>query len=91
MNEKTLAMKIKNNKEFLDDEGKFSRTKYEKFLISRNFSAVGFESVIKKHELKKQLFSYVNGGVKSPFFLTNNLFNVMNSKLVIDYTNLENN
>ncbi len=91
MNEKTLAMKIKNNKEFLDDEGKFSRTKYEKFLISRNFSAVDFESVIKKHELKKQLFSYVNGGVKSPFFLTNNLFNVMNSKLVIDYTNLENN
>jgi len=90
IDEKALAQKIKDNKNFLDDNGKFSRTKYEKFLISKNLNAVDFESSMKDNELKKQLFSYVSGGIKSPFFLTNNLYKFMNGKLEIDYINLEN-
>ena len=33
INEKTLLKKIRNNKNFFDDTGKFKRIKYEKFLL----------------------------------------------------------
>ena len=48
-----LIKKIKNNKPFLDDQNKFSRTKYEKFLLLNNLTAPGFESRLKKSELQK--------------------------------------
>ena len=37
--DKTLKDKIINNKNFLDNENNFSRTKYEKFLLENNISA----------------------------------------------------
>jgi len=90
MDEKSLAKKIKDNKNFMDDNGKFSRTKYEKFLISQNFNAADFEAKFKDSELKKQLFNYVSGGIKSPFFLTNSIYKKLNGKLEVDFINLEN-
>ena len=39
--------KIKTNVNFLDDNQKFSRTKYEKFLISNNLNANEFEKNFK--------------------------------------------
>ena len=85
-----LIKKIKNNKPFLDDQNKFSRTKYEKFLLLNNLTAPGFESRLKKSELQKNLFTYISGGIKLPFFMTNNMFKEQTKKLDIKFFNLNN-
>ena len=86
-----LAKKIKNNKNFFDEKNNFSRIKYEKFLISNNISAPEFEQRFKKSELQKQLFAYVSGGLKPPYFLINNTFKEQTKLLDIEYINLEEN
>ena len=86
----TLIKKIKSNENFHDDSKKFSRFKYEKFLLSQNLTAANFEKQLKDNELKKKLFSYVGGGIKSPFFFANNSYKEETSKLEIEFINLEN-
>ena len=90
ISEKILIEKIKKNKVFLDNQNKFSRTKYEKFLLSNNMTAPDFEIRLKKNELQKNLFSYISGGIKSPFFITNNTFREQTKKLDIKFINLIN-
>ena len=90
VSEKTLVEKIKKNKNFLDDKNKFSRLKYEKFLLLNNTIATNYEKKIKDEELINKLFLYINGGVKSPFFMTNNIFKEQTKKIDIKYINLEN-
>ena len=43
VSEESLVRMIKNNKEFLDEKGLFSRTEYEKFLLLQNLTATQFE------------------------------------------------
>ena len=57
VSESSLAKNIKKNPAF-SDNNKFSRIKYEKFLLSNNMSAAQFEMRLKKDELKKKLFYY---------------------------------
>ena len=90
ISEKILIEKIKKNKAFLDNQNKFSRTKYEKFLLLNNMTAPDFEIKLKKNELQKNLFSYISGGIKSPFFITNNTFKEQTKKLDIKFINLIN-
>ena len=90
VSEKTLVEKIKKNKNFMDDQNKFSRLKYEKFLLLNNMIATNYEKKIKDEELINKLFLYINGGVKSPFFMTNNIFKEQTKKIDIKYINLEN-
>jgi len=90
ISDKILKKRIKENENFLDEKKKFSRTKYEKFLLSSNITSVDFETKLRNSELKKNLFSYVVGGIKSPTFLSNNTFKEQNKKINLDYINLEN-
>tara|TARA_Y100000590_G_scaffold431714_1_gene546767 strand:+ start:69 stop:1499 length:1431 start_codon:yes stop_codon:yes gene_type:complete len=90
ISEKILIQKIKKNKVFLDSQNKFSRTNYEKFLLSNNISAPDFENKLKNDELKKNLFSYISGGITSPFFIINNTFKEQTKKLDIKFINLNN-
>jgi len=90
ISDKTLANKIRSNEVFLDDKNKFSRIKYEKFLLENNLTAPGFEIRFKNEELKKNLFSYVGGGIKSPYFLNNKIYINKTKKVEIDYFNLDN-
>jgi peptidyl-prolyl cis-trans isomerase D len=90
ISDKILKKRIKENENFLDENKKFSRTKYEKFLLSSNITAVDFETKLRNSELKKNLFSYIVGGIKSPTFLSNNTFKEQNKKLSLEYINLEN-
>jgi len=87
--DKSLAGKIKNNEVFLDDKKNFSRIKYEKFLLENNLTAPDFEIRFKKEELKKKLFYYVGGGIKSPYFLNNKIYVNQKKKVNIDYINLD--
>jgi len=91
VSEKSLVLQIKNNKNFFDKNNKFSRIKYEKFLLTQNMSAPEFERNLKENELRKKLFSYVSGGIKSPLFMINNLHQKLNSQLEIDFINIDHN
>ena len=86
--EDVLIRKIKNNKNFQDENGLFQRTLYEKFLLTNNSSAPMFEIRLKNNELQKQLFTYISGGTKTPEFLINKFYKENNKKLDIEYINL---
>ena len=89
ISDKTLANIIKNNEVFFDDKKAFSRIKYEKFLLENNLAATEFEIRFKNEALKKKLFAYVGGGIKSPYFLNNKLYVNKNKEVEIDYLNLD--
>ena len=90
ISDKTLVEKIKKNKNFLDENNIFSRTKYEKFLLSNNYTAPSFEKELKINELQKNLFEYISGGIKTPFFINNKTYKNETKKIKIKYINLEN-
>jgi len=90
ISENTLLKKIKENKNFLDENGVFQRIKYEKFLLENNQSAPAFELRLKGRELQKNLFDYIGAGTVSPKFLINKLYEEENKKLEIDFINLKN-
>ncbi len=83
--EKTILKNIKGNKNFHDENGKFQRTKYEKFLLSNNMSAPMFELKLKNRELQKQLFDYIGAGTITPEFLIDEKFKQNNKSLNIEY------
>ena len=89
ISDKALAEKIKNNEVFLDNKKNFSRIKYEKFLLENNLTAPVFEIRFKNEELKKNLFTYVGGGIKSPYFLNNKIYISKTKEVEIDYFNLD--
>ncbi len=89
MSEKELANKIRSNSILLDDNKKFSRVKYEKFLLENNLSASTFENSLKKQELKENLFNYISGGIKSPYFLKNKIYINENKKIEIEFLDLD--
>ena len=88
ISDQILAKKIKNEKIFQDENKNFSRTKYEKFLLESNTSSVQFEQGIKDNELKKKLFNYISGGIKSPFFLINKTYKEQSKSIEVDYLDL---
>ena len=90
ISDSTLNKRIKGSENFLDENNKFSRIKYEKFLLSNNISAPAFEFKLRQDELRKNLFNYISGGINSPLFLTNNSFNDQRKKLTLNYLNLSN-
>ena len=55
ISDKGLNKIIKTNRNFVDENNKFSRVKYEKFLLSANMTAPSFESRLKQEELKRAL------------------------------------
>ena len=89
ISDKILAEKIKTNVNFIDDNKEFSRTKYEKFLISNNFTASEFEKNLKESEFQDELFKYLGGGIKSPKFLIDNIYIEETKKINVEFINLE--
>ena len=87
--ELTLLKKIKENKNFHDENGNFQRIKYEKFLLENNLSAPNFEQRLRGRELQKNLFDYIGGGTTSPKFLIKKLYEEENKKLEIDFLDLK--
>ena len=79
---------IKKDEKFLDSNNQFSRTKYEKFLISNNFSAALYEKNLRNEQANKLLFNYVSGGTFPPSFLVKNTYNYQNKKLIVQAISL---
>jgi peptidyl-prolyl cis-trans isomerase D len=88
ISENILLKKIKENKNFLNDNGIFQRLKYEKFLLENGQSAPQFEQRLKNRELQKNLFDYIGAGTVSPQFLINKLYEEENKKLEIEFISL---
>ena len=89
MSENVLIEKLKKNKNFHDENGKFRRTIYEKFLLTNNMNAPIYELKLKENTLQKQLFTYISSGAKSPNFLVNKFFKEKNKQIDIAYVGLE--
>ena len=85
----TLKDLIVNDKTFFKND-KFSRTEYEKFLVTNNLSAPLFENNIADQEKKRQLLSYLSAGIEIPNLLVQYEFNKENQTKKIDYINLKN-
>ena len=86
----TVLKKIKENKNFQDENNIFQRTKYEKFLLSNNMSAPMFELQLKNRELQRHLFDFIGAGTITPDFLTKNKFEEENKSLDLEYFAMEN-
>ena len=89
ISENTLLKKIKENKNFLDENGVFQRLRYEKFLLENNQSAPAFELRLRGRELQKNLFDYIGAGTVSPEFLIKKYYREENKKVEIDFINLQ--
>ena len=87
LSEESLSKLIKIQKEFID-QNKFSRTKYEKFLISNNLNVVDFEKDLADQEKKKQLLTFIGGGVNPTKFMVDNIYNKINQIRKIQLINL---
>ena len=90
ISDRILNKKIKKNKNFLGENNKFSRIKYEKFLLSNNITAPDYEFRLRQSELKQNLFNFISGGVNSPLFLINNSFKDQTKIITVNYVNLSN-
>ena len=88
ISKETIIEKLKRNKNFQDENGKFQRTLYEKFLLTNSMNASVYELKLKRNALQKQLFTYISGGIKSPEFMINKFYKEKNKKLNIDYISL---
>ena len=88
--ELTVLKKIKENKNFHDENDVFQRTKYEKFLLSNNMSAPMFELQLKNRELQKHLFDFIGAGTITPDFLSKKKFEDENKSLNLEYFAMEN-
>ena len=87
ISEKSLGELIKNEKIFKKNN-EFSRTEYEKFLITNQINAVTFESNLKKQVKKDLLFDYISGGIIPSNFLVNIDYNKANQEREIVLINL---
>ncbi len=89
ISDRSLRLNLQNNANFFDENKNFSRIKYEKFLLENNIIAAEFENRLKNSELRKRLFDYIGGGVKSPYFLQNKIYINENKKINIQYFDLD--
>ena len=88
ISDKSLKDIITNDKAFYKDD-KFSRTKYEEFLISNSLSAPLFEENIAEQEKKRQLLSFLSEGINIPNFMVQYEYNKENQTKEIKYIDLK--
>ena len=86
----TIFKKIKSNKNFLNENNIFQRTKYEKFLITNNMSAPMFELQVKNRELQKQLFDLIGSGTIMPEIFIEKKFEEIIKSLNVEYFAMKN-
>lgn len=87
VSDKSLKEMIINDETF-HKNGKFSRTEYEKFLITNNLTAPMLEKNIMEQEKKRQLLSYLSDGAVIPNFLIQYEYNKKNQEKQLQYIDL---
>ena len=75
--------------EMFQNDNKFSRTEYEKFLLESRVSAPIFEENLSEQEKKRQLLTFLSEGVILPDFLIQKEFQNENQTKLIEYIELD--
>ena len=88
LSDSSLREIITSDNTFLED-GKFSRTKYEKFLLESGISAPIFEQNIAEQEKKRQLLTFLSEGVILPEVFIKKEFESENQIKTIEYVELD--
>ena len=87
LSDQSLKEIITSDETFLEDN-KFSRTKYEKFLLESSISAPMFEQSIAEQEKKRQLLTFLSEGILLPQTLIQKEFENENQIKKIQYLDL---
>ncbi len=87
ISDSSLRDLIINDKTF-QKNGKFSRTKYEEFLIKSNIDAPSFESNIVEQEKKRQFLNFLSSGLTIPHTFVQSEYNKENQNKEIKYIDL---
>ena len=88
LSDQSLKEIITSDETFLEDN-KFSRTKYEKFLLESSISAPMFEQNIAEQEKKRQLLTFLSKGILLPETLIQKEFESENQIKTIQYLGLD--
>ena len=88
INDNALRKIIKNDQQFFKD-GKFSRTEYEKFLVTAGVNAPQFEENIVEQEKRRQFLSSLSGGIVVPQMLVEKEYQKENQTKTIKYIDLD--
>ena len=88
LSDQSLKEIITSDETFLEDS-KFSRTKYEKFLLESSISAPMFEQNIAEQEKKRQLLTFLSKGILLPETLIQKEFESENQIKTIQYLGLD--
>jgi len=89
LNNQSLKEILTTDETFKKDN-KFSRTKYEKFLLESRISAPVFEQNIAEQEKKRQLLTFLSEGIDLPEFLIRQEYTNENQIKTIQYLKLDN-
>ena len=88
LSDESLSKLIRNKKIFKKNN-KFSRTEYEKFLITNNIGAVFFEKNMSYQIKRELLLDFIGGGIIPPNFIVNANFDKVNQKRNVAVIRLE--
>ncbi len=87
LSDRSLYNKLANDKRFQKD-GKFSETKYEKFILTSGLTKPFYENLVKENEIKSQLLNYYSGGLDLPVFIIDKLYKEENRMIEVQYISL---
>ncbi len=88
INDKSLAFFIKNDKNFKDENGNFSRVEYEKYLLINNLNPKTVENFFKRELIKKISIEVFVNGVNDTDYHKSKLENDFLKQVGIKYYNL---
>jgi len=88
LSNRSLKNLLTTDESFIEDN-KFSRTKYEKFLLESGVSAPVFEQNIAEQEKKRQLLTFLSEGILLPEVLIKKEFENENQIKIIQYLELD--
>ncbi len=88
INDKSLAFFIKNDKNFKDENGKFSRVEYEKYLLINNLNPKTVENFYKRELIKKISIEVFINGINDTDYHKSKLENDFLKQVGINYYKL---
>ena len=91
INDKALAYFIKNDENFKDDKGVFSRVEYEKYLLINNLNSLTVENFYKKELIKRIIVEVFINGVSDTKYHTLELEREFLKQVEVEYYEISNN
>lgn len=89
INDQSLAFYLQSNDEFKDDDGKFSRIRYEKYLLEKNINAATLEYFLKKDLIKNISFKTYLSGISIPNYHSKKLKNDLLKTVEADFYTID--